>query len=146
MNNPGIKDLGTRTITAALTDEVITLLSDGAGNAREYVGDLEGLSAIDVQFKFDNAIGGSTLKAWLQTSLDQGATWSDLWCFAATTSPKTRQRTLVPNNTENTPTDGSLADNTVATGIVFGDRFRVKVTSTGTYSGNSNLSVRMNAR
>lgn len=107
---------------------------------------MEGASSIDVQLRFAYGSGGASMKAYFQTSLDQGQTWVDLWCFAATTASKTRLRHLASAVNEITPTDGALADDTVAEGIVLGDRFRLKVVSAGTYGGQSLLSARMHVR
>lgn len=107
---------------------------------------MEGVASIDVQLRFAYGSGGTSVKAYLQTSLDQGLTWLDLCCFAAATASKTRLRSLAPTAGEMTPTDGALADDTVAAGIVLGDRFRLKVVSTGAYAGQSLLSARMHAR
>lgn len=132
--NPNIYTLGDLQIGAASTQI-------GAPVDR-----MEGVTVIDVQLRFAYGSGGTTVKAYLQTSLDQGQTWLDLWCFAAATASKTRLRHLVPTAGEITPTDGALADDTVAAGVVLGDRFRLKVVSTGTYTGQSLLSARMHAR
>jgi len=134
MNNPGIYDLGDFAVTAA--DTAIG----------EPVLGLAGVAEIDVQLRLAYGSGGATVKAYVQSSLDQGATWFDLWCLAATTASKTRARRLKPDGVEQTPTDGALADDTVATGIVLGDRFRLKLVSTGTYAGNTVLSARIHAR
>lgn len=107
---------------------------------------MEGVSSIDVQLRFAYGSGGTSLKVYLQTSLDQGQTWLDLWCFAAATASKTRLRHLAPTAGEITPTDGALADDTVAAGVVLGDRFRLKLISTGTFTGQSLLSARMHVR
>lgn len=43
MNNPGVKNLGDRALTTALTGEVITSASDAQGVAQEYVDNLDGI-------------------------------------------------------------------------------------------------------
>lgn len=132
---PGIYTLGDFQITAA--DTVIGDVVDG----------LAGLSALDAQIRFAYGSGSAvTVKAFLQSSLDQGTTWFDLWCFAAAEAAKTRIRALLRTANEVTPGDAALSDDTVAAGIAFGDRFRLKVVSTGTYAGNTLLSARIHAR
>jgi hypothetical protein len=131
---PGIYTLGDFQITAA--DTAIGDVIDG----------LAGVSAIDAQLRFAYGSGGTTAKAFLQSSLDQGTTWFDLWCFAAATASKTRLRSLIPVAGEVTPSDGALADDTIAAGIVLGDRFRLKLVSAGIYAGNTLLSARIHAR
>lgn len=86
--------------------------------------------------------GGTTAKAWVQTSLDGGTTWMDIASFAFTTSTATRAYHLTAAAVTSiaTPTDGTLADNTAVNGFL-GDRFRVKLTTTGTYTGASSLVI-----
>jgi len=134
MENPGIYSLGDFTITAAGT-QIGTVVDD-----------LAGVAELDAQLRLAYGSGGTAVKAYLQSSLDQGTTWFDLLCFTATTAGKTRARRLKPDGNELTPTDGALADDTVAAGIVLGDRFRLKVVSTGTYAGSTVLSARVHAR
>jgi hypothetical protein len=90
----------------------------------------------DVQANFTYGSGGTTATAWVQTSLDGGATWVDTCAFGFTTASKvavfnlsTTAAVIAPI----TPTDGSLAANTAIAGIV-GNLWRVKLTTTGTYS------------
>ena len=134
MEDPGIKNLGDFTITAAGTQ------------TGSWVTGLEGVSEADLFNRFQWGSGGATVKVYIQTSLDQGATAIDLWCFTAGTASKTRARRLKPDGNEVTPADGALADDTVAAGIVLGDRLRAKVVSTGTYAGSTLMSVRAAVR
>lgn len=134
MDNPGLYSLGDFAIAAAGTQ------------IGDVIDDLAGVSEIDVQLRLAYGSGGASIKAFLQTSLDQGTTWNDLWCFAGATASKVRARRLKPDGVEQTPTDGALADDTAATGIVLGDRVRLKVVSTGTYAGSTVLSARVHAR
>lgn len=110
------------------------------------VENVAGAQLLDAQVRLAYGSGGTTVKAYLQTSLDQGTTWIDLWCFAGATASKTRLRSLAPTAVELTPTDGGLADDTIAAGIVLGDRFRLKLVSAGTYGGQTLLSARIHAR
>lgn len=80
--------------------------------------------------------GGATIDAYVQTSLDGGATWIDIaeFSFATASAVKVFNLSrLTPVTAVYTPTDGSLAANTAKDGIL-GDRFRVKYKSTGTYA------------
>lgn len=130
--------MGTKNLT--LNDGSIELAISAEGTyLLEEVGDLDGMTGVDVFLSFLYGTGGGTkVVAYLQTSLDDG-TWLDLWAFAATTASKTRARSLNPTAGEITPQDGELADNTVASGIVLGDRLRLKVIVTGTYTGSARL-------
>jgi hypothetical protein len=135
MISPDIKSLGDFAITAAGTQ---------VGDA---VDGLEGIAECDVQVRFAYGSGGSTCRVFIQTSLDQGVTWGDLWCFTATTASKTQWETITPSGgTPASPTDGSLADDTVITKPKLGDRLRAKIISTGTYSGSTLVSIRATAR
>jgi hypothetical protein len=144
MNNPGVYDLGDRTITTALTGEVITLNDDGD----EFIEDLEGLLSANIQLKFSYGAGGTNCKAYVQTSLDQGTSWIDVICVLFELASETKifnLSALTPKTTGVAPTDGSLTDDTSLDGVL-GDMWRVKITSTGTYTTNTSVSVRMVAR
>lgn len=144
MISPGVYNLGDYALTTAVTGQVITDGGDGVA----YIEDLEGMLAATVQFKFTYGSGGTNCKAFLQTSLDQNSTWIDVACVLFELASETRivnLSGLTPKTTSVTPTDGTLTDDTALDGVL-GDRFRVKITSTGTYAGSTSLSVRMQAR
>jgi len=148
MQNPGIKNLGDRVITAALSGEVITQSVDRNGIAIEFVDRLEGMLAAAVQFRFAYGSGGTSCKAYLQTSFDQGQVWVDIVCAAFATASATKifnLSALTSKATAVAPTDGALPDDTVVDGLL-GDRLRVKAVTIGNYAGNTLLSVRLNAR
>lgn len=96
-----------------------------------------------VQARLAYGSGGTTVKAYLQTTIDQGATWVDIACFAFTTASASRLINLVrtPVTSPVTPGDGVLADNTTVDGIL-GERLRLKVVVAGTYGASTVLSVR----
>lgn len=102
-----------------------------------------GTKNLAVQARFLYGSGGTTAKAWVQTSLDNGATWIDVMNFAFTTAAATKVsavNTTTALAAGATPTDGSLADNTILSGFL-GDRIRVKFTTTGTYGGATSLKI-----
>lgn len=87
--------------------------------------------------------GGTTVKAYVQTSFDGGATWIDIMCFAFTTSAGTKVSAVTLNvalAASTVTTDGSMSDNTILNGLL-GDQFRVKYVTTGTYTGATSLAV-----
>ncbi len=91
--------------------------------------------------------GGTTAKAYVQTSVDQGATWFDIICFAFTTSTASKIAAVSADiafaasaYVPLTPGAGALADNTCLQGLL-GDRFRVSYVTTGTFTGASTLAV-----
>jgi hypothetical protein len=135
MISPGVYNLGDVALTTAVTGSVITDANDVA-----YLEDFEGMVAATLQFKFAYGSAGTTCKAYVQTSLDQGSTWIDVACATFTNLSG-----LTPKTTAATPSDGALTDDTCLDGVL-GDRWRAKVTSTGTYAGSTSLSVRMQAR
>jgi hypothetical protein len=98
-----------------------------------------------VQGNFTYDSGGTTVDAFVQTSLDNGATWCDIAQFHFTTASARFLYNLnsqTPITAEATPTDGALAANTSKDGIL-GNQIRVKYATTGTYGGASALSVDM---
>ena len=104
---------------------------------------LGGSSNLCVEAIFNYGAGGTTAKAYVQTTFDNGATWVDIMCFAFATAAASKIMNvllLAGVSTPVTPTDGTLANDTVANGI-FGQAFRVKLVSTGTYSGLTNLAL-----
>ena len=107
-----------------------------------------GLESVTLQANFTYGSGGTTATVWVQTSYDGGLTWNDIANFAFTTS-SLRQvvnlSALTPVTTAYTPTDGTLASNTVKDGML-GHQYRTKTTSTGTYAGGTTLRVDLLAR
>ena len=68
MLSPGVKDLGDFAITAA-----------GTAVGTPITG-LDGILAATVQLRLAYGSGGTNVRAYLQTSADQGSTWIDLAC------------------------------------------------------------------
>lgn len=133
MLNPGIYSLGDQTITTAVTALVMTPVLD-----------LDGLSAVTLFVRFAPTSGGATCKAWVQTSLDQGQTWMDVFCAAFTTAAGVKVvnlSALTPRTTVLVATDGTLGDDSTVDGVL-GDRLRMKITSAGTYGSSTFLSAR----
>jgi hypothetical protein len=94
---------------------------------------------IAVQGNFTYGSGGTTVDAYLQTSLDGGNTWTDIAQFHFALVSARFQYNLnsqTPVTTEYTATDGTLAANTAKDGIL-GPQFRVKYTSAGTYAATT---------
>jgi hypothetical protein len=114
----------------------------------DWVEDMQGALAVLAHIRLAYGSGGSTIKAYLQTSADQGVTPVDIACctFATASAVKVRNLSaLTPKTTDVVPTDGTLADDTSVDGVL-GDRFRLKIVSTGTYGGSTTLSGRLCAR
>jgi len=102
---------------------------------------------VGVQVTFNYGSGGTSGTVWLQTSFDGGSTWCDVGAIAlALASLRTlfNVSSLTPKTTAAAATDGTLAAGTVNDGIV-GSQWRCKYTTVGTYAGNTNLNVDMEA-
>lgn len=103
----------------------------------------QGLRNVSVQSKLVYAAGGTTLKVYLQTSLDGGASWIDVAAHAFTTASATKVSAVrgdVALAAAYVPTDGTLTDDTIKDGLL-GDRWRVKYVVAGTYTGATTLTV-----
>lgn len=136
MLNPGDYSLCDLAITSALS-----------GVAQTPIQNLEGILATTIEAKFSYGSGGTSLKAYVQVTLDDGQTWVDVASFAFTTSSATKLINLsglTPKTTAVTPSDGALTDDTCIDGIL-GSAMRVKVTSVGTYA-NTVFSVKVSVR
>lgn len=126
--------------TTLLAETVITTALTGQASSVTLLA--AGLRALALQAHFQYGSGGTSTKAWVQTSVDGGTTWVDVACFAFATAAG-RKVAAVHALASQTPvdaSDGALADNTVLNGPL-GDRLRVKLTTTGTYGGNTRLTV-----
>lgn len=138
---PGIKNLGDVTITAALTDEVITEGSYQGANV-EYIASLAGMSKVVAWANFDYGSGGATVAAVIQTSLDQGTNWIDIIRFDFTTSDRKAHAAVGVFAAGAVTTLAALGSEGKLDNVL-GDRLRCKVTSTGIYAGNTSLAVRV---
>ncbi len=98
---------------------------------------------LTLQGNFTYGSGGTSVDAYVQTSLDGGATWCDIANFHFTTSSARKIVNLnsqTPETTQVTPTEGSMTANTAQDGVL-GPIFRVKYQSSGTYAGTTSLSI-----
>lgn len=105
-------------------------------------------TSVAVQANFTYGSGGTTVDAYLQTSLDNGTTWIDIAQFHFTTASARFVYNLnsqTPVTTEYTPTDGTLTANTSKDGIT-GPLYQVKLASTGTYAGTTTLQIDVSAQ
>ena len=127
--------------------EIITLLdivlaADLTAFVHPTLGVGERPESLVLHTDFVRAAGGTTAKAWVQTTLDGGLSWLDIASFAFTTTSAKRAYHLTGAAVTAiaTPVDGTLADNTSVNGFL-GSQFRVKVTTVGTYSGASSWKI-----
>jgi hypothetical protein len=95
--------------------------------------------SICAQANFTYGSGGTTVDAYLQSSVDGGATWFDIAEFHFTTASALvafNLSSLTPQTTQVTLKNGTLAANTAQDGLL-GPQFQVLVASTGTYVGST---------
>ncbi len=142
----GIYNLGDEAVTSAVTNLIITDGVSASGVAQAFIDGLDFAAAVTLQANFTYGSGGTTVKADVETSLDQGVTWVAIARFAFSTASAEKLFNLsglTPKTTAVTP--GTLSDDAVVDGIL-GDRLRCRITSTGTYAGNTSVSVRAAVR
>jgi len=125
------RTLISETITTALTAAV----------RGPFVG-LYGMKNLAIEANFVYGSGGTTLKVWIQTSLDGGSNWIDIanFAFVTTSARKVTTLAIATAAATITPVDGSLGDDLEVDGIL-GDQIRAKITSVGTYAGGTTLDV-----
>ncbi|MGD9880459.1 MAG: hypothetical protein AB7F22_10610 [Reyranella sp.] len=145
MNNPGIYSLGDATVAAAVTDEVITSGVSSANVAQEFIDRLEGALAVTLFCDFVYGSGGTAVKVDIETWFT-GSIWVPIARFAFTTA-SARKIMSVSGLTArlSAATPSTLSDDTALDGCL-GPRLRAKITSTGTYAGNTSVSVRASMR
>jgi len=125
--------LAPTTITTAVGNITSSTLQFRRGVPRNLT--LEGI--------FTYGSGGTTIDAYVQTSIDGGSTWVDIANFHFTTASAKaiyNLSSLTPKTTIVAPTDGSLTGNTSVDGII-GTQLRVKYSSTGTYAASTTVAI-----
>ena len=129
MLRPGAYRVETITLGAAVTGVVYGL---------EEL--LAGANYIAASVEFNRTSGGATCDVRLQTSLNKGRTWRDIMHFGFTTTSGTKDKAIYAKSqtSDLTPSDGSLGSNQVVE--ILGDRYRWKLTTTGTYVATLDLS------
>ena len=90
--------------------------------------------------KFVRTSGGTSLDAWLQTSLDGGDTYFDIMHFGFTLSTASKMKAFVAKEqaTDLVPGDGVLTSGAIV--AILGNAYRWKYTTVGAYVGNLALS------
>lgn len=106
-----------------------------------------GLKSLAVESALTYGSGGTTVKVYIQTRVG-GGTWRDIMChtFTTATAKKWSKTSVYAALTASQAvSDAALADDTILDGLL-GDEVRVKYVVTGTYAGNTSLSVRAAAK
>lgn len=122
------------TLAAAVTGDVTAGVFAVPGGGR--------VESLVLFANFTRVGGGTTAKAWVQTSFDGGSNWMDIanFAFATTSALRAFHLTNAAVTSIATPVDGTLADNTAVDGFL-GLVYRVKLTTTGTYTGASGFVI-----
>ena len=141
----GIYNLGDASVTAAVTDSVITSGTSAAGATQALIDRLEGMTAATIYAEFSYGSGGTTCAVIVQTSINQGSDWIDVARFDFTTANGTKVANLSGLLSKAVTAVSAISSEGVTDGVL-GDRLRCKVTSTGTYAGNTAVSVRAAVR
>lgn len=149
MNSPGTKNLGDvalAAINAATAKTVVTLAADAQSVNQPYIEGLDGMESCTLQANFTYGAGGTSIKGIVETSLDQGTTWIEVGRFAFTTSSAEKLFALLgAKEIVAALSPAALSDDTAISGV-FGARWRASILTVGTYTGNTGLSFRLNAR
>ncbi|MCW5695783.1 MAG: hypothetical protein KIS96_03500 [Bauldia sp.] len=144
MQNAGLFDLGSVTITGPVTDHVITSASWN-GAAAAFIAGLAGMQSATLWAAFDYGSGGTSAVLVVQTSLDQGVNWIDVCRFDFAQADRKAHATVgVFAASAVTALAALVAEGKLDN--VLGDRLRAKLTTTGTYAGNTHLAVRAEVR
>lgn len=124
----------------------ITVAGTVVGDSPIFLPPQDEAEVLGLQANFAWGSGGTTCKVYVQTSLDGGVTWFDIVCFAFTTAiaQKVAQINVYAAVAVVTPTDATLADNTLVSGLL-GDRIRAKRVVAGTYA-TTTLGVSVHVR
>ena len=96
-----------------------------------------------VQAKFLFGAGGTSVDAYVQTSVDGGVSWIDIMQFSFAGVALTKVSAVALSTAlapAVAPVDGALTANTILNGL-FGDRLRLKYVTVGIYSGATSLKV-----
>ncbi len=122
-----------------------TITTALAAVIRGPISGLYGMKNLVIEANFVYGSAGTTVDAWLQTSLDGGSSWIDIAQFAFLTTSLRKVHTVVlpavvATRTNVTPLDGTLGDNLIQDGIL-GDMIRAKLTTVGTYAGGTTLNI-----
>jgi hypothetical protein len=96
---------------------------------------LDGMRGLTAQIALAWGSGGTTIDAYLQTSVDGGATWIDIWNVHLLTASAVAVASFFTDEAVApfTPSDGALASNTQINGVL-GNMLRLKLVTVGTYA------------
>ena len=132
--------LGSRVITAALGDVVITEGVSSANVAQALWDRLAGINALSLIAAFTYGSGGTTAVVTVDTALGAGGVWIPVARFDFAQASATKQLVLSRSAIAAAATLSALsADSSIN---LIGDRFRTRLTTTGIYAGGTLLDLR----
>ncbi len=140
----GIYNLGDKAVSSAVTDSVITEGVSAAGVDQALIDGLDWAAAVTLFVNFTYGAGGTTCIVVVQTSLDS-TNWIDIARFDFAVASLSKRCNLSGLTAVNVGNVAVLSAEGVLDGIL-GDRLRAKITTTGTYTGNTSVSVRASVR
>lgn len=132
--------LGSRTITTALSDVIITEGTSAANVAQGFWDRLAGINALTLLAAFTYGSGGSTAVVTVDTAFGAGGVWIPIARFDFATASLTSQ--FVPSRTAIVAAATIVAPTANTAINLLGDRFRARLTTTGTYGGGTLLDLR----
>lgn len=135
---------GTYALTINGGDFAVTVPGVYTGS---WVTGLDGIQSMSVQMDFRYGTSDlADIRAYVQTSLDDGGTSIDVACLYFNTVSDRRAFNLTTDEPASivTTADGFLPDNTLLNGLL-GTRMRMKVITNGTYQ-NTVLACRITVR
>jgi hypothetical protein len=142
--NQGTFDLGSVAVTTAVTNSVITSGVSPAGAAQAFIDRLEGMQNLAIFANFTYGSGGTTCAVVVQTTFDD-VNWIDIARFDFTTASASKVANLSAALSKAVTAVAALGSEGVLDGIL-GAKLRARVTSTGTYAGNTSIACRVGAR
>lgn len=149
MDSPGLKNLGDvalAAINAATTATVVTSAADASGTTQAYVDRLDGMLSALLSINFNFGGGGGTIKVTVEFTPDQGTTWIEVARVALATASLQRVINLSAQTPVAVYTPVALSDDAVKDGILTG-RCRARILKAGSdYTGNTSLSIRLDAK
>lgn len=142
--NQGTFDLGSVTITAAVTNLVITTGTSPAGASQAFLDRFEGIENALLYVGFVYGSGGTTAILKVQTTIND-VEWIDIARFDFATTNRSAVANLSALLSKAVTTIAALSAEGVNDGVL-APKFRATLTTTGTYGGTTTITCRMVAR
>jgi hypothetical protein len=132
--------LGSRTITTALSDVIITEGTSATNVSRAFWDRLAGINGLTLIAAFTYGSSGTTAVVTVDTALGAGGVWTPVARFDFATTTLTKQLVLSRTGIASA---ASLSTPSADAAInLLGDRFRARLTTTGTYAGGTLIDLR----